>query len=346
MELNCYSFDLELKNTFTISHGSRDFQPTLIVAIQEGEHMGYGEAAATSYYGVTVEKMNAAIRSVEPLIRENIHRTPEEIWEITAPLVKKEPFAQCALDIAMHDLYGKRKGLPLYRLWGLDPEKGPMTSYTIGIDTVENMVKKMKEFPWPLYKIKLGTRDDLLIIRELRKHTDAVFRVDANAGWTADETIKNSIALKTLDVEFLEQPLKQGDLEGMKQVYEHSALPLIADESCIEENDVERCAGFFHGINIKLTKCGGLTPGKRMIEQARNLGLKVMVGCMTESSIGISAIAQLLPLLDYVDMDGAMLLKQDIADGVRVKDGKVLFPERNGTGAALYPQLIKQKNRR
>ena len=176
----------------------------------------------------------------------------------------------------------------------------------------------------------------MAIVSELRKHTNSVFRVDANAAWTVDQAIENAKALKELNVEFLEQPLKANDWEGMEKLYKESVLPLIADESCIEESDVEKCAGYFHGINIKLTKCGGLTPGKRMILKGRSLGLKVMVGCMTESTVGISAIAQLLPLLDYVDMDGGLLIKNDIADGVKVYDEKVHFPERNGTGVELY----------
>ena len=335
MELKTYKFDLELKDTFTISHGSRNFQPTMIVALSDEGFTGYGEAAATSYYGVTVEKMQASLKSVEALVAENIHRTPEELWELTFPHLKDNPFAQCALDIAMHDLHGKRNGLPLYKMWGLDLKKIPLTNYTIGIDSVENMVRKVKEFPWPLYKVKLGTDDDISIIKELRKHTNSIFRVDANAGWTLQQALKNIEAFKDLNVEFIEQPLKTSDLEGMKELYKRSALPLIADESCIVEADVEKCAPYFHGVNIKLTKCAGLTPGRRMITKARELGLEVMVGCMTESTVGISAIAQLLPLLDYVDMDGGLLIKSDIADGVKVYDEAVHFPQRNGTGAKL-----------
>ncbi|MCG9971446.1 dipeptide epimerase [Christiangramia crocea] len=335
MELKFHPFDLELKNTFTINHGSRNFQPTLILELSDGEYTGYGEAAATSYYGVSIDKMKASIKGVEKILAENIQLLPEELWELTFSHLKENPFAQCALDIAMHDLHGKRNKMPLYKMWGLELENLPLTNYTIGIDTVEMMVKKMKEFPWPLYKIKLGTDEDVRIVKELRKHTSSIFRLDANAAWTAEQAIENSKALKDLGVEFLEQPLKPDDKEGMKILYNESALPLIADESCITENDVKKCALFFHGVNIKLTKCGGLTPARRMIKEARELGLKAMVGCMTESTIGISAIAHLLPLLDYVDMDGAMLLKSDIADGVKVYDKKVHFPDRNGTGTKL-----------
>jgi len=340
MNMKFYKFNLELKNTFRISHTARDVQPTLIVELSDGEFTGYGEAAATSYYGVSVEAMSSAIKAIEPLIAKNIHKTPEELWEITNPHLTNTPFAQCALDIAIHDLHGKRNGLPLYKLWGLNIENIPLTNYTIGIDTVEKMVQKIDEFPWPLYKIKLGTNEDVKIITELRKHTKSVFRVDANGAWSSSETIKNSLELKDLNVEFIEQPLPPNDLKGIAEVYKNSVLPIIADESCIDESDVKKCVDYFHGINIKLTKCGGLTPGRRMIAEAKQLGMKVMVGCMTESTVGISAIGHLLPLLDYVDMDGGLLIKNDIADGVKVYDEKTHFPDRNGTGAKLL-----QKNK-
>lgn len=210
-----------------------------------------------------------------------------------------------------------------------------MTDYTIGIASIEKMVSKMQELPWPIYKIKLGTQEDITIVKELRKHTDAIFRIDANCGWGVEETINNAVELKKLGVEFLEQPMKADDWEAHKEVYKHSVLPVISDESCIIEEDVAKCHNYFHGVNVKLVKCGGLTPGKRMIEEAKKLGLKTMVGCMTESTVGISAIAHLLPQLDYVDMDGALLLAQDIATGVTIKDGVIYYSEINGTGVTL-----------
>lgn len=335
MELKTYKYELKLKDTFRISHTARDSQSTLIVELSDGGFTGYGEAAATSYYGVTVEGMSRIIKSLEPLIAANIHRSPEEMWEFLDPHFQGNSFAQCAFDIAMHDLHGKRNGQPLYKMWGLELDNMPLSNYTIGIDTPERMVQKVQAFPWPLYKIKLGTDDDLALVRELRKHTDAVFRVDANGAWSAKQTIEYSQELKELGVEFIEQPLKATDLLGMAEVYKHSALPVIADESCIHPHDVQKCANLFHGVNVKLTKCGGLTPGKRMIEEAKSLGMKVMVGCMTESTVGLSAIGQLLPMLDYVDMDGGMLITNDIADGVKVYDNATHFPDRNGTGANL-----------
>ena len=335
MKLTIRSFDLPLKYTFTISYDSRDVQPTLIVELEHNGQKGYGEATSNPYYGFTIENMTAALENIRGLIEETELESPEAFWAKVQPHLQDNPFALCALDLAANDLYGKLQGQPLYKLWGLNTENIPLTNYTIGIDTIENMVKKLKEMPWPLYKIKLGTKEDVAIIQELRKHTDAVFRVDANCAWGVEETIENSKQLKPLGVEFIEQPMRADDLEGMKKVYEQSVLPLIADESCITESDVAKCVGHFHGVNVKLMKCGGLTPARRMLKEARELGLKTMVGCMTESSVGISAIAHLLPMLDYVDMDGALLLSKDIARGVTITDGKVTYSNVNGTGAEL-----------
>jgi L-alanine-DL-glutamate epimerase-like enolase superfamily enzyme len=223
----------------------------------------------------------------------------------------------------------------LHDLWNLDISKNPLTDITIGIDTVENMVAKMKETPWPIYKIKLGTPEDIHIMQQLRKHTDAVFRIDANAAWKAEEALEKIKIFKDLNVEFIEQPLAKDDWDGMKFLYEHSPLPLIADESCVSEHDVIKCKGHFHGINIKLTKCSGITPALRMIKEARELEMKVMVGCMNESSIGTAAIAQLLPLLDYVDMDGPLLLAEDVAKGVTYDYGKIIYPDGYGLGVKV-----------
>jgi L-alanine-DL-glutamate epimerase-like enolase superfamily enzyme len=240
------------------------------------------------------------------------------------------------VDQAAHDLWGKQQGKPVYELWGLSADNLPLTNYTIGIDSIDKMVAKMQEFPgWPVYKIKLGTANDLDIVRALRQHTESVFRVDANCGWTADEAIRNSQELAGLGVEFIEQPLPADQWNEMRRVRAESALPIIADESCIVESDVARCVEHFHGINIKLVKCGGLTPARRMIDEAKRSGLKVMVGCMTESTVGISAIAQLLPLLDYVDMDGALLLARDIATGVTIHNGACRYSKVPGCGVEL-----------
>ena len=190
----------------------------------------------------------------------------------------------------------------------------------------------MRAEPWPIYKIKLGTPDDAVVIRALRKETNALLRVDANSGWTLQEALDLMPVLEACAVEFIEQPLAKENLEGMRVLYEKSSIPLIADESCVFETDVEKCQGLFHGVNIKLTKCGGLTPALRMIESARKLGMKVMAGSMNESTIGSAAIAHLLPLLDYVDMDGILLLDEDVASGLAIENGKVFLSGEPGLG--------------
>jgi L-alanine-DL-glutamate epimerase-like enolase superfamily enzyme len=281
--------------------------------------------------------MRADLEAARSVIENTPFTNPEEFWALMQPVLGHNPFALCALDEAAHDLWGRREGAPVWKLWGLELKNLPLSDYTIGIDPIEKMVAKMKEFDgWPIYKIKLGTDNDLAIVRELRKHTNAIFRIDANTAWTAEQAIAYAPEMKDLGVEFFEQPLPRDDWEGMRRVHAECVLPCIADESCQTESDVAKCAGLFTGINIKLTKAGGLTPARRMIREARSLGLQLMVGCMSESSIGISAIAQLLPLLDYVDMDGALLIKQDIADGVRLEKGVPVFPDEPGLGVRMH----------
>lgn len=337
MQLRLHHFDLSLRHVFTISRGSMTVQPTLIVELEQNGQRGYGEATTNDYYGFTLDNIAAALHKVEPQIRDHGLADPVALWDELYPLLADNPFAHCALDQAAYDLWGKLRGAPVYKLWGLSAENLPLTDYTIGIDEIDTMVAKMREFPdWPIYKIKLGTKNDLEIVRALRRHTSALFRVDANCGWTADETLANARELASLGVEFIEQPLPADQWEAMRRVRAESVLPIVADESCIVPADVDRCLGHFHGVNIKLVKCGGLTPARRMIARARELGLAVMVGCMTESTVGISAIAQLLPLLDYVDMDGALLLAKDIASGVTIEQGHCLFPAENGNGVRLF----------
>ncbi|MDQ6889617.1 MAG: dipeptide epimerase [Bacteroidota bacterium] len=329
------SINFPFRHPFTISKGTKTHQPALLVELEHFGLKGYGEAPAIIHYNITVDKMIDDIERKKAFIEKFAFTNPERYWHYLHHLIPNDPFLVCALDMAGWDLYGKIKGKQLHALWNLDTTKNPLTDFTIGIDTIENMVSKMNEKPWPVYKIKLGTKDDVGIITELRKHTSSVFRIDANAAWQAEEALEKIKVFKDLNVEFIEQPLAKDDWEGMKYLFEKSPLPLIADESCVAEADVEKCAGYFHGINIKLTKCSGITPALRMISRARELDMKVMVGCMNESSIGSSAIAQLLPLLDYVDMDGPLLLSEDVGDGVKYEDGKIIYNNMNGIGVKV-----------
>lgn len=335
MELIIHTFKVKLKHTFTISRWSRDYQDTVIVELKEGPLSGFGEAAVNKYYNVSTEDVISDLTQLKDTIEGLSNEKPKEFWEKMNRHLSNNSFALCALDMAFWDLYARKQGKKLYELWELDPSHNPMTNYTIGIGEIDTMKARIREMPWPLYKIKLGTEHDIEIVRQLREETEATFRVDANCAWSAQQTIAFSEELKTLGVEFIEQPLPRENLEEMKEVYKHSHLPLIADESCIKEEDVTNCYGNFHGINIKLTKCGGLTPALRMINQAKTLKMRIMVGCMTESSVGISAIAHVLPLLDYVDMDGALLFEKDIAFGVSIQNGTVSYATKNGTGAGL-----------
>jgi len=332
MTCTYYSYNLEFRHPFTISKGTKTHQPTLIVELEHRGFKGYGEAPAITYYHIPVEKMIADIEAKKKAIEGFAITDPQRYWHYLHHLIPDNPFLVCALDMAGWDLFGKMRNLPLYEIWKLDPAKGPQTDFTIGIDTIDKMVEKMKEKPWPIYKIKLGTPDDLAIMEALRHHTNAVFRVDANAGWTVEEALQKIPRLAELGVEFVEQPLAKDDWAGMQRLYTESVLPLIADESCVKESDVEACAGHFHGINIKLTKCSGITPARRMIGKARSLGMKVMVGSMNESTIGSAAIAHLLPELDYVDMDGPLLLKEDVATGLQFDKERVTIPRNPGLG--------------
>lgn len=336
MELRLNRFHLPTRHPFTISRGTTTVQATLIVELEQDGVVGYGEAVDVPFYKATVASTEAALEQVRDAIEGFRFSEPAAFWSAMAPLLPDSPAARCALDCAAHDLWGKMEHAPVWKLWGLNPNEACPTDYTIGIDAIDVMVRKLQEFSgWPIYKVKLGTEDDLEIVRALRAHTGAVLRVDANCAWTVEQTLANAPELKRLGVELIEQPLHPNDWLGMEQVRKASPLPIIADESCRTESDVDRCAAVFHGINIKLIKCGGLTPARRMIRRARELGLKVMVGCFTESSVCISAAAQLLPLLDHADLDGALLLAEDAADGVRFDHGRPLYPVTPGCGITL-----------
>jgi L-Ala-D/L-Glu epimerase len=332
MKVSYKILHLPFTHPFTISKATKTHQPTFIVELEFMGIKGYGEAPAITYYNIPVEKMVEDIERKKVFVEKFAFSDPERYWHYLHHLFPQNNFLVCALDIAAWDLYGKLKRKPLYQLWNLDMAAAPLTDYTIGIDTVEKMVAKMKEKPWPIYKVKVGVDGDVEMVAALRQQTDAVLRVDANAGWTLEQALQKIPQLQTLGVELIEQPLAKEDWAGMKVLYEKSALPLYADEACVYENDVEKCHNHFHGINIKLTKCSGITPARRMITKARELEMQVMVGCMNESTIGSGAIAHLAPLLDKLDMDGPLLLSQDAASGIIYNFGKVTVSEAPGLG--------------
>ncbi|MBO9660358.1 MAG: dipeptide epimerase, partial [Chitinophagaceae bacterium] len=323
---------LPFHHPFTISKGTKTHQPTLVVELEHFGVKGYGEAPAITYYDLTVEKMMEDLQRKKIFVEKFAFTEPERYWHYLHHLFPQNPFLVCALDIAAWDMFGKVKGLPLHQLWKGDISRNPITDYTIGIDTIDKMVEKMKEKPWPIYKVKVGTADDIAIVKALRENTSATLRVDANAAWDLETALRLIPALKDLGVELVEQPLAKDNWEGMKVLYKESPLPLFADEACVFEKDVEKCKDHFHGINIKLTKCSGITPALRMVDKAKELGMKVMVGCMNESTIGSAAIAHMLPFIDYVDMDGPLLLKEDLATGITYDQGRISYSGEPGLG--------------
>ncbi|SMP56244.1 L-alanine-DL-glutamate epimerase [Neorhodopirellula lusitana] len=342
MKIAFHRVELPLEHPFTIARGTKNVQRSLIVELEQDGASGYGEATENAYYRTTLDSLTQSIQRCAAEIEESGHTNALDLWGSLQSKLQEDPFALAAVDAAAHDLFGKLAGRSTFDMLGLTWEDIPQSSYTIGIDTIERMVEKLEaRLGWPIFKIKLGTTEDVEIVRQLRQCTDAVFRVDANCGWTASQTVDYSVALRELGVEFIEQPLPaEAAAEEHRYVFENSVLPIVADESCLIESDVEKCLGSFHGVNVKLSKCGGITPAFRMLKQARTFGMKTMVGCMVESSVGISAAAQLLPLLDYADLDGAELLAGDAADGVAVRNGEIRSPNRFGNGVELLDSVL------
>ena len=336
MIVNYQCHELPFTHPFTISKGTKTHQPTFVVQLEWRGQTGYGEAPAIGYYNITTDKMVADLEQKKVAIERFALTDPERFWHFLHHLIPGNPFLICALDIAAWDLFGKMINKPLFALWQLDKNKTPITDYTIGIDSPEKMVSKMQEMPWPAYKIKVGFDGDMELLKLLRSKTDALIRVDANAAWTLEQALKKIPIMQELGIELIEQPLAKENWDGMKILFEQSTIPIIADESCVTESDVAKCAGYFHGINIKLTKCSGITPARRIIKHAKSLGLKTMLGCMNESTIGSAALLHLAPMVDYLDMDGPLLLKEDLATGLVYNNGTVGFLEnRAGLGIVV-----------
>ena len=337
MKLQYYAIDTPFKDTFTISGGrSKISQPALIVSLSLGPFTGWGEAPAIGYYDVTVEKMVREIKAKRLFIEKFALTDPERYWHYLHHLLPEHPFLVCALDMACWDLYGQMNRSAVYQLMGNQWEDTPLTDYTIGLDSIPNMVEKVKRTPWPIYKIKLGQDNDLQLLQALREVTDSPFRVDVNGGWSYQRAQQMLPLLAELGVELVEQPLARAktedDLEQMHDLFQKAPIPLIADESCVRLADMKGIEQYFHGINIKLTKCSGITPARVLINEARSRDMKVMMGSMNETVIGSAAIAQFLPQLDFVDMDGPLLLQSPGGAGLSIEQGKVSLSGMPGLG--------------
>ncbi len=324
------------RHPFVIARGSTNGYKRAWVRIVDGDGQeGWGEADPSSFYGETLETVLASFQRLGSHLPSDPFEleAAESRWERVVP---KNGAARSALSAALHDLVGKRLGQPLWRLWGLNPKQAPLSSFTIGIDTAEKMRAKVREAePYPILKIKLGTERDEEILRTIRDATDKAIRVDANAGWTVARA-KNMIpVLKEFGVEFLEQPLVPEDLDGLaevRRVATKNDLPVVVDESCLVAADIPRLAGRADGINIKLAKCGSLREALRMIATARAHGMLVMVGCMIETSLGITAAAHFTPLVDAADLDGAALTVDDPFAGATIEGGQIRLPTEPGLG--------------
>jgi len=336
---------LRTEHPFTIARETIHEIENVIVRIEDEDgRVGLGGASPSRHYGETVDTivavMPALLEAVEDI--DDPHNL-QRIEHAMSTVVNDNPAAKAAVSIALHDLVAKRVDLPLYRHWGLDSTETVTSSFTIAIDSLERMAAKTTdavEAGYSILKVKLGTDRDRAIIEMVREHApDATIRVDANEAWTPPEAIQKIQMLADYDVEFVEQPLPAAHHEGLKHVYERSALPIALDESCVTLPDVPRIADRADIANLKLMKCGGLREARRMIHTARAHGLEVMLGCMIESNASIAAAAHLAPLLDYADLDGSLLLAEDPYDGVDLPNGRVDLEgtSRAGTGARRRP---------
>ena len=324
---------LVTRHPFIIARGGSSQYRTVQVILRDADGLeGWGEAAPSRFYGETADSVIAALGVYGQAMPETAFELEdaERVWET---MMRGNASARAALSAAMHDLAGKKLGIPVYRMWGLDPSRAPRSTFTIGLDTPERVhAKVMEAAEYPILKIKLGTDRDVEILRTIRNATDRELRVDANCGWTVKHAIAMLPVLKEFGVTVLEQPLVPDDLDGLAEIRRRATIPLIADESCLTSADIPRLAGKVDGINIKLAKCGSLREALRMIAVARAHHMTVMVGCMIESSLAITAAAHFTPLVDIVDLDGAALLAEDPFIGATIQGGQVRLPSGPGLG--------------
>ena len=325
---------LFLKDTWTISRNSSDFKDNVFVKIEKDGVTGYGEAGPNVRYGENAQLTTDRIEQLRPILEKS------NLWHFvdlkTAIFegITDQNCARCALDIAIMDWVGKKLGVPLYQLWGLDKSKTPLTSYSIGIDTIDVIKRKVREADkYPILKVKVGKENDEEIIQAVRSITDKPIRVDANEGWKSKEVALEKIKwLKQQGVEFIEQPMPAHMLEETKWLRERIDMPVVADEAVKTASDIPKLAEAYDGINIKLMKAGGVQEAMRMIQLAKAMNMKIMLGCMIESSIAISAAAHLTPLVDWADLDGNLLLAEDPFRGVTVEQGKLILNDQPGLG--------------
>ena len=333
MQIEYYPYTLQLKHTFTISTYSRNSTPAVLIELKDGGITGHGEISMPQYLGETVESASAFLNKAD-LSQFNIADGIDKPLDYINSLSEGNCAAKAGLDIALHDLYGKFIQAPAREIYSIPGGESPAISFTIGIDREDVLIKKIGEAAeFKILKIKLGTVDDKGIIEAIRRITDKSLIVDINQGWDEKNyALDMAHYLKEMGVLLIEQPFKKEDRAAQQWLCERSPIPVFADESVQRLRDIEGARGLFHGINIKLMKCTGMREAYSMIIKAREYGMKVMLGCMTETSCAIAAAAQISPLADYADLDGNLLISNDPFEGVELKEGKIILNSRPGLG--------------
>lgn len=340
LDLSYQHFELPFEFPFVLSKGRRETQPTLILRLTSptGKE-GYGEVTAIPYYQQDLESMIERLARYEKGICQHALIDPQRFHHYLHHLMGDDPFLISALDMAAWDLFAKVQRRPLYQLFRLPHRHGVQTDYTLGIDAIDRLLEKIRTHPWPIYKLKIGQADDITLIEALRRETDAPFRVDANESLEADDALRLLPELRKLGVTLLEQPLPREAWEDMAHLKSHNIIPLIADESLQTAEDLDRCMESFDGINIKLSKLGGISPCLHLIAAARKKNARIMIGSFCESSIGTAAAVPFLGLADFADLDGPLLLGQDLGTGLSYETGQpILDPQAPGLGIQLDPE--------
>ncbi len=336
LNLSFKPYELKLRHSFNLAKSSRTTTPDVLLQIEYEGIAGYGEASMPPYLGESIESVCNFLSKVD-LSQFNDPFRLEEILAYVDSIAPDNRAAKASIDIAMHDLLGKLMGQPWYKIWGLNPDKAPNTSFTIGIDTAEVVRQKVDEAaPYKVLKVKMGLDNDKELVDIIRSKTDRPICVDANQGWTSKEqALEMCHWLSERNCLFVEQPLPKEMIDETAWLRERSPLPIIADEFLQRMPDVLRAYQAYDGINIKLMKSTGLHEAYKMAVLARSLGMKVMLGCMTETSCAISAAAQLAPMADWADLDGNLLISNDCFDGMKIVDGKITLFDKPGIGCSL-----------
>ncbi|MDR1479304.1 MAG: dipeptide epimerase [Planctomycetaceae bacterium] len=341
MKLRIIRVDLPLRHVFTTSSKSNSVVRTIVVELEQDGLRGHGEVHEDTFYGETIESISDLLEECAERVSRYALADTVAFGRFIEPIFGTNLFARSAVDCAACDLWGKMKNRPLYKIWGLSIDNVPCSSYSIGLDSLERIAERFDEMPdWSSYRIKLGDSSDMQILEMLRSKTQVPFRVDVNGGWSVETAISYLERLRDWGVESIEQPLEPNDWAGMSKLRKAMVgkkinIPIFADESWKTEKDIEKCVGFFDGLNIKLAKCGGLTLARQVIDKARKLGFKLTSANSVESAVGVSAIAQLASLFDYIAVDGPLQIEKKVGVGVWTDKGKLIYPDENGTGVKV-----------